>query len=235
MNTDITNFITIVYYKNGTTKVKHDINNEANIYKLLREFGYRKSKLDNRKLFFRICDNDLTPVSLTDIKYAFSSFIRDCEYTNCPEEISHNQIFNWYVRTNPIKENGLFDNYLAHTLTEKEEHMLRLKTNHDFKHKFEINELLTKFEEWSFSKTIDKINSYSSKNPPLYYKKVADNKFLVFNHWNTNTKHTDGFDCWIATYNNEKQIGLKKPLELKDIRLGFRLERDYSLIQDFLN
>lgn len=235
MNTDITNFITVVYQKNGITKIKHDRNNETNIYKLLHDLGYRKSKFDNKRIYFRIVGQDFIPANMMKIKRAFLEFLRCCNYSNCPENVNHNQILNWYHEKNPIKENGLLDNYLGCTLTTEEEHKLRLKLNPNYKHNFDINTLLAKFDEWKFAKTVDKINSYSSDNPPLYHKKLAGNKFLVFNHRNCNNKYRDSFDCWIATYNNEKYIGIKKPIELKELRLGFKLERDLSFVEQYLN
>lgn len=235
MTKDINNFIDIVRQKNGRVKIKHNITNEGNIYKLLRDFGFRKSKLDNRRIYFRRQADIVTPVNLSDIKDAFREFLKCGDFTNIPTDINHHDILEWYYSTHPIKENGLFDHYLEDTLTEVETHNFRLATDHDYRHRFEIKQLLSKFDEWAFSKSTDNINSYSSNNPPLYYKRIDDRKFLVFNHWNANTKYTGGFDSWIATYSNEKQIGNKKPLDLQDIRLGFRLDRDYPLIEQYLN
>ncbi len=235
MTTDINNFIDIVRQKNGRVKIKHNITNEGNIYQLLRDFGLRKSKLDNKRIYFYRQSDNIQPVKLLDIKDAFREFLERGNFMNLPPDINHHDILEWYYSTLPIKENGLFDHYLEDTLTESEIHSLRLQTDHVYKHRFEISQLISKFDDWKFSKTTDLISSYSSDNPPLYYKRIADTKFIVFNHWNANTKYTDGFDCWIATYSNEKQIGNKKPLELKEIRLGFRLDRDFSLIEQYLN
>jgi hypothetical protein len=68
MTTDINNFICVVRQQNRQIKIKHDSNNEANIYKLLRDFGFRKSKLDNRKIYYRRQDGMLMPVRLDNIK-----------------------------------------------------------------------------------------------------------------------------------------------------------------------
>jgi len=235
MTTDINNFIDIVRQKNGRIKIKHNVTNEGNIYKLLHDFGFRKIKLDNRRIYFRRQADKITPVKLVDIKEAFREFLEHGDFTNIPQDVDHRDILEWYYSTLPIKENTQFDQYLEDTLTETEAHDLRLQTDHIYKHKFEIEQLLLKFDEWKFLKTTDIISSYSTENPPLYYKHIGDRKFLVFNHWNVNTKYTDGFDCWIATYSDEKQIGNKKPLDLQDIRLGFRLDRDFPLIEQYLS
>lgn len=235
MTTDINNFIYFIRQKNGQVKIKHNISNEGNIYKFLRDLGFRKAKLDNRLIYYRRHNNELTPVHKMDIKHAFLDFLKSAEYSNAPDYVSHNDILNWYYSKMPIKENGLYDHYLEDNLSEHEIHSLRLRTNDDYKHKFEISQLIAKFDELNFSKTVDTINSYSSNNPPLYYKNVGDKKYIVFIHRNYNSKNTDCFDGWLATYTNEEQIGKKKPIEFQDFRLGFRLDRDFSLIEQFIN
>jgi hypothetical protein len=74
-----------------------------------------------------------------------------------------------------------------------------------------------------------------ANNPTIYYKQVADKEFLVFNHWNIKNKSNDGLDSWLATYTDEKQIGNKKPTARQSIRLGFHLDRDFPLIEQYLN
>jgi hypothetical protein len=110
---------------------------------------------------------------------------------------------------------------------------LRMLTNFSYKHDFDKSKLLSKFNEWKFSKTIDNIGSYSKK-ALLYYKLIESKKYLVFNHYNSERKDLDCFDSWIATYSDEKQIGNKKPLSLQDLRLGFNLDRDFELIKQYV-
>jgi len=234
MTTDINNFICIFRQKNGQVKIKHNNINVGNIYMFLRDLGFRKSKLDNRRIYYRRNNTELETVHPREIKQAFLDFLKRADYTDLPDDINHNDILEWYYSKMPIKESGLNDHYLEDNLTEQEIHSLRLQTNHDYKHKFDINQLIAKFDELHFSKTVDSINSYSSNNPPLYYKSVGDRKYLVFNHWNCNSKFKDGFDGWIATYKNEKQIGKKKPNDLQEVCLGFLLDRDFPLIEQYL-
>lgn len=235
MKPDINNFIDIIRQKNGRLKIKHNITNEGNIYKLLRDFGFRKSKLDNDRIYFQRLDDNVKAVCLSDIKDAFRRFLEDGDFINLPSDVSNQDILQWYYSTLPIKENGLFDHYLEDTLTESEIHNLRLQTDPAYKHRCEISQLLSKLDELNFSKTIDYISSYKSNNPTLYYKRVSDTEFIVFIHWNANTIYADEFDCWLSIYSNEKHIGYEKPLDLKIIRLGFRLDRDFALISQYLN
>ena len=244
MTTDINNFVCVVRQKNGEIKIKHDLNNETNIYKLLYEFGFRKSKLDNRKIYYRRQESTLTPVRLYDIKKAFYDFLSNGFYT-CPKDITRIEILNWYLNKSPIKENGLFNHYLEEkeTLLEQEIHHLRLQMDCDYKHNFEVQQILSKLKDWNFKKTID-AKSCITTNAPLYYKRVGNDKYLIFTHWNAGRytdkkkKHyKDGFDCWLAKFENEKHIGKKKIADedLSTIRLGFDLDRDMSLIEQYLN
>lgn len=236
MTTDINNFITLDSFKNGRVKISQTISQEGNIYKLLFELGYRKTKLNDKRIYLKREGTFISVVHPSDIRQAFFKFLsHDADYSNILDGIDREEIINWFYQKNAVKENGLYDHYLADTLSESEAHDLRLRTDHDYKHSFDITQLQSMFDEFDFNKTVDSINSYSDNNPTLYYKQVADRKFLVFNHWNAKSKHNDGFDCWIATYPNEKQIGNKKPLELHDILLGFHFGRDFSLIEQYLN
>jgi len=233
MTKDINNFITIVRQKNGRVKITHDIQNEANIYKLLHELGYCKSKLDNKRIYFRRDKANVIPLHLWDIKNAFLVMLKNLEFINIPDDIEYEDILNWYYRQDPIKDNGLFNHYLSDNLTEPEIHSFRLQTDCIYKHKFEIQQMLLKLEEWKFDKTVD-ISSSICKNAPLYYKKIETNKFLIFSYFNSKVNTNDGFDCWVATFSNVKHIGIKEPLKLQDIRLSFQLDRDFQLIKDYL-
>jgi hypothetical protein len=230
---DINKILTIVRQKNGVVKIKHDLANEANICKLLQEFGFRKSKLDNRRIYFRRQYETITLINKWEIIDTFVDFLKKDDFENVPQDVSKENILNWFYQSNPIKENGLFDHYLVDTLNEKEIHDLRMLTNFSYKHDFDNSKLLSKFNEWNFSKTIDTAGSYC-KESPLYYKLIENKKYLVFNHFNANRKDLDGFDSWIATYSDEKQIGNKRPLSVQDVRLGFNLDRDFELIKQYV-
>ncbi|MDL2330651.1 hypothetical protein LJC62_01380 [Odoribacter sp. OttesenSCG-928-A06] len=237
MTTDINDYIRIVRQKNGQIRIKHDVTNEGNIYKLLREFGFCQFKLDNRTIYYRRQNDELTKVDFNDIKRAFYDFLKEGNYT-CPKDVSRVDILNWYLEKLPLKKNGLLKHYLEDTLSEQEIHSLRLQIDFDYKHNFEIQQILSKLDEWNFKKTIDTKSSIAT-NAPLYYKQVDSDKYLIFSHWNADRyidkkkKHyRDGFDCWLAKFKNEKDIGKKKIADedLQDIRLGFYLNRDLPLL-----
>lgn len=234
MTKDINDFICFDRLKNGKIKITSDSNKKANIYKYLHELGFCKSKLENRRIYYRRENGKVNPSNIHYIKHTFWELLQKGDFSNIPDDIENSDILNWYLSKQPIKENGLFDYYLEDSLTETETQEFCLLTNHSYRHKFQIQQLLSKFNEWNFAKTTDTAGTFCKDNP-LYYKKVGDKKYLVFNHYNSKDNTNDGFDSWVATYSNEKQIGIKEPIQIQDIRLSFHLDRDFELIKGFLN
>ncbi len=233
MKRDINDFISIVRFRNGQVKINHDGQNQANIYQLLHEFGFRKSKLENKRIYYRRDGEQLIPSSFRKIEDTFFEQLRETEFINIPDDVRFFEIVNHFYEKSPIKENALFTHFFAETLTETEAFNYKLLTDHQFKHKFEVQHLLSKLEEWKFDKTID-INSSITNNAPLYYKKVEGNKYLIFTHFNSKSNTYDGFDCWIATFAKTGHIGNKKPLSLQTVSLGFILDRDFELIKNYV-
>ncbi len=234
MTININDFISFDRLKNGKVKITTDISKEGNLYKYLRHLGFCKSKLDNRRVFYRRENNSIFPSSLHDIKQAFWELLQKGDFSNIPPETSYSKILNWYLDKQPIKENGLFDYYLEDNLSETEAHNYRLASNPKYRHKFEIQQQLSKFAEWKFSKTTDVFGSFCKDNP-LYFKRIDDKKYLVFNHYNSKSKSNDGFDSWLATFTDVRQIGVKKPLEIQNIRFSFHLDRDFELIKSYVS
>ena len=234
MTIDINDFVSFDRLKNGKVKITTNISKEGNLYKYLRKLGFCKSKLDNRRIYYKRENNLINPSSMHDIKHTFWTLLQQGKFLNTPTDISHSDILNWYLDKQPIKENGLFDYYLEDNLSETEAHNYRLTTNPTYRHKFEIQQLLSKFAEWNFSKTTDVVGTFCKDNP-LYFKRIDNKKYLVFNHYNSKSESNDGFDSWVATFTDERQIGIKKPTEIQDIRLSFHLDRDFELIKNYVN
>lgn len=234
MERDINDFITIVRQKNGIIKITHNLSNEGNIYKLLRDLGFRKAKLNKKYVYFRRESGTLILSSFQEMKDAFRDILGKYEFTNIPDDIRYDSVLNWYHNRRPIKENGLFNHYLKDSLTEFEGKILVPVDPKNKARKFNTENLQTKLDELKFKSTVDKIGTFCINNP-LYYKKVGENKYLIFNHFNSKNKNNDGFDSWLATYSTENQIGSKKPLLIEDIRLNYILDRDFELIENYLH
>ncbi len=234
MEQNISDFVQITRSKNGKIRIAHDLSNKANIYKQLHEQGFRLTKLANKRVFFRRSEKSLTPVSFRNIRDHFEDFLRETRFANIPDYINLDDILNWFYTKEPIKRNGLFDYYLREELSKEEQHELLLKIDVHYKHKYDVNHLLALFKTWSFSTTEDAIGYFCSKGTPLYFKKFDKNKYLVFVHYNSQKPTNDGFDCVTATYTSERHFNKKKPIHSESIRLNFRLERDYTLIEKYL-
>ncbi len=230
----LNNFIKVNKLKNGKLKITHDQENERNILKFIYGLGYRRTKLGSKNIYFRKVENDLLPVSINDIRREFYELLKEFRFCDIPEDIVYTDVLNWYLDKRPLKENKLLKEYLGAELTEKETHNLRIKTDVSYKHEVEISLTLSKFREWNLKKVIDTKSSICT-NAPLYYKNIDVNKYLIFSHFNAESKNNiDGFDCWIASFKNENQIGKNKPTQIEDICLSFNLSDDLKLINDYI-
>jgi len=233
MTIDINKFLNFNQLRNGKTKITFSSQNETNVYILLRELGFCKSNLDGKRIYYQRIENKITPVSLRFINDVFFDFFQKEKYTNISSVITHSDIINWFLKYQ-IRKNEKLDYFLKDTLTEKEAESFHIQTNESFKHKFEIQQLISKLNEWNFRKTTNYVRSFG-KNNPIYYKNIGNKEFLVFNHYNSIQNNNDGFDSWIATFENENEIGVKRPTEIKNIRLSFHLEKDFNLIRYLIN
>ncbi len=233
MKRDINDYFTFFRQKNGRIRITFNDHNIINIYRILHEIGYRIGKLDNKRIYFQREGNILKEVHKSNILNGFYSLLKNLEFANIPEDIDYSDIINCYLQKGPIRENRLFYYYLHDTLTEDEKHQFRLETDVDYKSKFEIQQIFSKFKEWSLNTIIDK-NSTFGKDAILHYKKIEGKKYLLFHHFGTKRKFGDYFICLIAYYNNENEIGIKRPVDQEEIICNFNLKRDFNIIKDYL-
>lgn len=229
MGIDINDYFTIKFLKNGKCKIFQSDDNKFNIYVLLHESGFRKTTLNNKRIYYRILDKKITPVNFVNMRIFLKNILLNREFANVLENIVCNSIIDFYIQ-NQIKQSIQLDRYLLDYLNEEEAHSLRMHNDVNYKHSFEIQSMLEHFEEYGYKKIIDSGSSFCS-NSPLYYKNIEKNEFLIFCHYNSNSKiNNDGFDCYTATYQHAKHIGNMKPVSYKQIKLSFVLERDFNLI-----
>ena len=229
----INDFVTIDRFKNGRKKIEFKIRNESNVYRLLKTLGYCYAKVEGKVYYYRRIGDNLIPQSVLSIKQAFGNFLTSASFSDLPGDLTLNEVRNWELSKRPVKVNGLFKDHLHDKLTSEEVHRLRMKTDVEYSHQFEINFILDKFKQWGLKQGLDQVGSFSKGNP-LYYKDLGNQKFLVFNFFNAKRKLHSGFDCWLATFVQEKHIGHRKPLSNQDIRLGFQFEKDYALIKRYV-
>lgn len=88
-----------------------------------------------------------------------------------------------------------------------------------------------------FIETVDKVGSFASKMP-VFYKKVSEDIFLVFNIPTYSNIKKYGFhaDFWkvIAKSDSEFLASKIEDKNLIDLRLSFDLERDLNLFKEEL-
>lgn len=229
---DIKELITIIKQKNGTIKVTQDVDQKCTMYKYLNEIGYFNTKINNRVVFFRKIDGKLFHSSFDEIRTTFWKKLENSEFSNIPSDISYKEILNWYLGKLPIKQDKILNKYLYVELNEYDEHLLRIQFDTDYRHQYNTTQLLTKFEEWGFSKTIDSVDSDKT---PLYYKKIDVDKYIIFRHYCFEKPKQDGFDCSISIFAEEHLIGKKPSVEVQDVKLGFIYERDTYLISKHID
>tara|TARA_R110000868_G_scaffold357780_2_gene619301 strand:- start:558 stop:893 length:336 start_codon:yes stop_codon:yes gene_type:complete len=93
-----------------------------------------------------------------------------------------------------------------------------------------VRNTILDLENRGYSKSVDAIGEYL-KGADLYYKKVFDNNYVVFTHYNKDKKEwLQGFDCWISLYNSNKDIGRLKALSSDHIILSFDFNKDWTLV-----
>lgn len=97
-----------------------------------------------------------------------------------------------------------------------------------------IKAAIDQLEEFHFLKTIDRIAEYSA-NADIYYKQIDEQRFIIFHHFNKNKLElTQGFDCWISTYEREIYIGKLPAIEMETVKTTFDFREDWKLIKPFL-
>jgi len=230
----ISDFVTLTKQKNGRVKSECSTVQQSNIYKWLKAQGYGKITVDGKILFFQRKGEVIEPTSVITMKHNFLSYLEKASFQKWPANITRKDLLEWYYETLPLKQNALFRQHLFEVLSEEELHRYKMADDHNYRHRFNINQLLNQFDNWGFKKTLDVKGSFCKDNL-LYYKPVANGIYLVFNHYNADSKNaTDGFDCWLAPFKKESEIGNIKNPDVRDIRLSFQLDRDYDLIAPYL-
>jgi len=234
MNKDIKNFVKIKNLKNGKIKLYHNISNEINIYKLIRLFGFRLSKINGKRIYYLRINEKNEQTNFEAINDRFFQFLKNEEYENNSNEISNNDVINWFFEKNPIRRNNLLRHHLTEELSNSELHELLLQINSKYESEFRIKRILESLRKWKFENTVDSIGSFS-KDADLYFKHIDQNDFIVFNHFNKHRILLSGFDAWKAKFSHANQIGKKLPIAIEEIKLSFEIDRDLKLVTPFLD
>lgn len=234
MITDINYYLAISPTKKGGFKIIQTVMQQSNLYDLLHQIGYSLGKVGGKRQFFQRIDLTVIPCELFHVKNAFVDFIKAGGFTNLPNRLKVKDILNWYYENNPIKDNCLFADCLKDSLRDEDELILRQKADPVFARRCEIEQLLKKLQEWSFKKAIDIYGNFS-KGSYIYYKNVGNNKFLVFNHFKSQSGTVEGFDSWLANFNSEQQISAGRASFVESVTMGFHINKHFGLISQYVD
>lgn len=235
MTNDINNFVTINFHKNGQLKLSQTPAQSDNIYEWIRDQGYRRAKIDNKNVYFKYEANSLLYADRSTAKLSFYRFFKESIINNnLLSEEQRYTILNWFYRKSRVVENKQYTFFLETTLNDDEIHAFKLQYDMDYRYDYNVTHLVLKLGEWGFSKTVSKCGQFH-RDRNLHYKNIGENRYLIFSqHKIRNLKFTEHHDCSIATYEQESDIGYKKPLEYQQICMDFKIDKDYDLIKDYL-
>lgn len=94
----------------------------------------------------------------------------------------------------------------------------------------EIEVRIVQLENRGYSKSLD-IHGEYLKGSDLYYKRITDGAYIVFNHYNKDKKeYLQGFDCWMSYFDSKPEIGKSKAISSDVIKLSFDFKEDWFLL-----
>lgn len=229
----VSNFVTLRVKRTVTAVCSPK--QQMNIYEWLRDQGFGQSLLGRKTIFFQSTYDSIKPSSIIAMRYAFLKFLEIYDFEDWPQGVTRHDLLEWCYTTKPPKRNQFFKLCLFRELSIEEIHQYRMQDDCHYRHRYRMNELIGKLNDWGFKKTVDLKSSFS-KDADLYFKKVVDGQYLVFSHYNKNEKNDcDGFDCWLAPFRSEAQIGKILNSHLRSIALTFNIERDLGRIEQYIS
>ncbi|WP_439697414.1 hypothetical protein ACFGVS_03165 [Mucilaginibacter sp. AW1-7] len=231
----INDFVSFHETKPGNFKATCSPGQEGNIYRWLAAQGFGRMAIGVKIATFRKLNDDIKPSGLEQMKDWFQDYLETVHSSELPGDLNRNDLLEWYFQTMPIKANNLYRRYLKTELTAAEIHQYKLNADSIYRHKYRVSQVLDMLTDKGFKQTYDQGKTLG-KDLLLYYRQVATNQFLIFSHHNAGEKNLqDGFDCWLAPFKNERQIGLVKNERIQNIIQSFQLDRDYSIIAEYLS
>ncbi|MES2618108.1 MAG: hypothetical protein V4613_09520 [Bacteroidota bacterium] len=119
-------------------------------------------------------------------------------------------------------------------MTVEELHVYPYIKDLDYLHKFNIKQLLLKFNEWGFLSILNQSFTFGGKDELIYYKQLDINKYLVFNQYASYSSTLNGFDCRIADFKSMGKVGIDEPFASTVVELNFNIDKDLELIGKYL-
>ena len=222
----------IDYFKQKNGKIKIDFF-LLGVYDLLKnELGFKYTKINKKGYYLKESNGIYTVVGFHKLKDEFKKFIdENYEKLEFSKEIDYHDFMEAYFEKPPIKNGNYAREYLSEDfeLSERNLHLIMLEIDPSYNRKYKRDEIIKFLKSEDFAETIDNKGNFA-KDCPLFYKKVKENKFLIFNNpFYDGKNNSPTFDFWKVDAHSEKEFLQNKKLNITEIRLGFDLKRDIEL------
>ncbi len=235
MKTHIKDFVVVEKHDNGDVHVSYDVECRTNIYKYLHGLGFCQTKLNDKRVFYRRTPDGIFPVDFNDIEDVFFEKLKEID-CKAVLGVAYADVFDMFLIENPIKQYRGIYNELKDDMTPKEAHDYLMKADPVYRVKTNLKLILQMLHKYQFTRTVDTANVFS-KMAPLYYKRVGENQYLLFHHFNFKERpFFQGFDCWLVQYGDGsiEDINEKKMVGKYLVKANFKDTVDFGLISQYL-
>lgn len=205
-----------------------------NMYKYLYLEGFRLLEIENKLEVYRKVEGEIYAESVDSmIKYLFDQ-LKSMELL---DEALLLDVWDYFEDSDCVQKDLLMEHCLfPKTDGMKDRHQYMLKFDTVYRANFFHEMMLRFFRKYSFVQVGDMAGLYDSESP-LFYKKVGDDKYLVFAHYNRHGAcvSLSGYDCWLA--NQEPDDASVPSFDAKnntEVKLDFDPLVDMDLLNSYL-
>ncbi len=216
--------------RNGKKKIDFFM---LGIYDLLKNrLGFRYTKINKKGYYLKEKNGIFKVVGFHKLKDAFKAFIENnyesFEFSN---EIDYHFFMESYYEKSPIKNGNYAREYLSEdfTLSDSNLHLIKLDIDPNYNRRFKRDKIIEFLKNEDFIETKGKGGNFII-DCPLFYKKVNDNKFLIFNNpFYDGKNNSSTFDFWKINCKSEKEFLQPKKVNITQVKLEFNLTEDLEL------
>lgn len=224
----------IDYKKSKTGRIKIDFS-LLGIYSLLKnKFGFRYVKIDKKGYYLKELDRIYKVVGFHKLKDTFREFVEDnYEQLEFSKEIDYHDFIEAYFKKSPIKNGNFAREYLSKdfVLSEPNLHLIKLKIDPYYNRKHKRNESIKFLKSEKFIEAKGMGGSFA-KDCPLFYKKIKEDKFLVFsNPFYDGKNDSPTFDFWRINARFENEFLQNNKVNIIQIKLGFDFKKDIEFLE----
>jgi len=217
------------YYNTRNEKKKIDFFLPG-IYNLLKnKLGFRYAKINKKGYYLKEVNETYEIVSFHKLKTEFKEFIdENYEKLEFSKEINYHDFMETYHKKLPIKNNNWIREYLGEDfeLSDTNLHLIMLKVDTNYNRKYKRNEIIEFLKAENFIEAKGKGGCFE-KDCSLFYRKVKENKFLIFsNPYNDGKNNSPTFDFWKINAHSEIEFLQDRKSNIINIKFGFELEKD---------